>query len=147
MTRQLQKLTHQYPHASCCCTVKKPCRNAPNSNVDNGCAEPNDVGVGFSDPHVVWFAPTLSTSEFREAFFLQCVVFDPFFTDFFYDMWFFSKKPFLVHLFNICRCSISCIFKEIFYIFLKHVCHIFYTGRTIYWYYFWLASILVRHSS
>ncbi len=23
----------------------------------------------FSDPHVVWFAPPLSTSEFREAFF------------------------------------------------------------------------------
>jgi hypothetical protein len=23
----------------------------------------------FSDPHVVWFAPLLSTSEFREAFF------------------------------------------------------------------------------
>jgi hypothetical protein len=23
----------------------------------------------FSDPHVVWYAPSLSTSEFREAFF------------------------------------------------------------------------------
>jgi hypothetical protein len=23
----------------------------------------------FSDPHVVWFAPPLSTSEFHEAFF------------------------------------------------------------------------------
>ncbi len=28
-------------------TVKKPCRNAPNSDVDNGGAEPNDVGVGI----------------------------------------------------------------------------------------------------
>jgi hypothetical protein len=54
-------------------TVKKPCRNAPNSDVDNGGAEPNDVGVGISDPHVVSFAPPLSTSEFRAAFFYSAM--------------------------------------------------------------------------
>ncbi len=31
-------------------TIKKPCRNAPNSDVDNGGAEPNDVGVGILRP-------------------------------------------------------------------------------------------------
>ncbi len=31
-------------------TVKKPCRNAPNSDADNGGAEPNDVGVGIFRP-------------------------------------------------------------------------------------------------
>ncbi len=31
-------------------TVKKPCRNAPNSDVDNGGAEPKDVGVGIFRP-------------------------------------------------------------------------------------------------
>ncbi len=31
-------------------TVKKPCRNPPNSDVDNGGAEPNDVGVGIFRP-------------------------------------------------------------------------------------------------
>ncbi len=31
-------------------TVKKPCRNAPNPDVDNGGAEPNDVGVGIFRP-------------------------------------------------------------------------------------------------
>ncbi len=33
-------------------TVKKPGRNAPNSDVDNGGAEPKDVGVGiYRHPH------------------------------------------------------------------------------------------------
>ncbi len=27
--------------------LKKPCRNAPNSDADNGGAEPNDMGVGI----------------------------------------------------------------------------------------------------
>jgi hypothetical protein len=56
----------------------KPCRNAPNSDVDNGNgganqtawvggAEPRDVGVGIFRP--VWFAPPLSTLEFRADFF------------------------------------------------------------------------------
>ncbi len=31
-------------------TVKKPCRNAPTSDADNGGAEPNDVGVGIFRP-------------------------------------------------------------------------------------------------
>ncbi len=31
-------------------TVKKPCRNAPNSDVDNGGAEPNDVRLGIFRP-------------------------------------------------------------------------------------------------
>jgi hypothetical protein len=31
-------------------TVKKSCRNAPNSDVDNGGAEPKDVGVGIFLP-------------------------------------------------------------------------------------------------
>jgi hypothetical protein len=31
-------------------TVKKPCRNAPNSDVDNGGAEPNNVGVEIFRP-------------------------------------------------------------------------------------------------
>ncbi len=34
----------------CLFTVKKPCRNAPNSDVDNGGAEPNDVRVGIFRP-------------------------------------------------------------------------------------------------
>jgi hypothetical protein len=37
---QLRSTTGSY-------TVKKPCRNAPNSDADNGGAEPNDVGVGI----------------------------------------------------------------------------------------------------
>jgi hypothetical protein len=32
------------------CTVKKPCRNAPNSDVDNGGSEPKGVGVGIFRP-------------------------------------------------------------------------------------------------
>jgi hypothetical protein len=31
-------------------TVKKACRNAPNSDAENGDAEPNDVGVGIFLP-------------------------------------------------------------------------------------------------
>jgi hypothetical protein len=31
-------------------TVKKPCRNVPNSDVDNGGAEPKDLGVGIFRP-------------------------------------------------------------------------------------------------
>jgi hypothetical protein len=30
--------------------IKKPCRNAPNSDVDNGGVEPKDVGVGIFRP-------------------------------------------------------------------------------------------------
>jgi hypothetical protein len=30
--------------------LKKPCRNAPNSDADNGGAEPSDVGVGIFQP-------------------------------------------------------------------------------------------------
>jgi hypothetical protein len=40
----------QYFITSVACTVKKPCRNAPNSDVDNGGSEPNDVGVGIFRP-------------------------------------------------------------------------------------------------
>ncbi len=49
-----------------CHTVKKkPRRNAPNSGVENGGAEPKDVGVGtFRPPR----RAQLSTSEFRTAF-------------------------------------------------------------------------------
>ncbi len=51
-------------------TAKKPCWNAPNSDVDISDGEPKDVGVGiFRPPPPRLVCATLSTSEFRAAFF------------------------------------------------------------------------------
>jgi hypothetical protein len=53
---------------------KKPCRNAPNSDVDNDGAEANDEGVGiFRSPRRFVRAIVVHNGISRN-FFLQCVV-------------------------------------------------------------------------
>ncbi len=44
MVVNMRQLSNRYT------LLKKPCRNAPNSDADNGGAEPNDVGVGIFRP-------------------------------------------------------------------------------------------------
>jgi hypothetical protein len=56
-------------------TVKKPCRNAPNSDVDNGGAEPKDIGI-FRYPRLLVCA-TISHIEISRSFFLQCADLTP----------------------------------------------------------------------
>jgi hypothetical protein len=48
---------------------KKPCRNAPNSDVDNGGAEPNNVGVGIIRPPCRLVRATVAHIEISRSFF------------------------------------------------------------------------------
>ncbi len=62
-------------------TVRKTCRNTPNSDVDNGGAEPKDVGVGiFRPPHRLVRATVVHIGISRSFFTVQCSA-DPFDTD------------------------------------------------------------------
>ncbi len=54
-------------------TVKKPCRNAPNSDVDNGGAEPNDVGVGIFRPPCRLVRATVVHIGISRSFFYSVV--------------------------------------------------------------------------
>ncbi len=52
--------------------LKKPCRNAPNSDADNGGAEPNDVGVGIFRPPRRLVRATVVHIRISRSFFTVC---------------------------------------------------------------------------
>ncbi len=53
--------------------LKKPRRNAPNSDADNCGAEPNDVGAGIFRPLRRLVRATVVHIGILQSFFLQCM--------------------------------------------------------------------------
>jgi hypothetical protein len=55
-------------------TVKKPCRNVPNSDVDNGGAEPKNVGVGIFRPPRRLVRATVVHIGYSRSFFYSVLI-------------------------------------------------------------------------
>ncbi len=53
---------------------KMPCRTAPNSDVDKGGAEPNDVGVGIFQSQRRWVRATVVHSGMSRSFFYSVAI-------------------------------------------------------------------------